>query len=398
MLTRRGAVPAIATGLALALAGCNSGNLGSLSPSDPPVPAPGPQAGAIGEGSVKVGLLLPLSAPGNGGVAANSLRNSAELALSQFQNANVQLLVRDDKGTAEGAANAAREVIAEGAELILGPLFAPSVQAAGQVARQASKPMIAFSTDSNVASRGVYLLSFMPETEVDRIIDYAYSQGRRSFAALIPDNSYGKVVEAQFQQAIARRGGKLAALERYPEDRNRLQEPVGRIGSVVGGQAPQADALFLPANADALAAIAPMLAQAGYDPGRVKPLGTGLWNDARAFSLPQIQGGWFAAPDGTGFEVFAAKYRQRFNSNPTRIGTLSYDAVSLIVALTRTQGSQRFSEQVLTNPSGFNGADGVFRFRPEGGNERGLAVLEVRGGKTVTVSPAPQSFSTGGGY
>jgi ABC-type branched-subunit amino acid transport system substrate-binding protein len=117
-----------------------------------------------------------------------------------------------------------------------------------------------------------------------------------------------------------------------------------------------------------------------------------VWNEARVFAVPALQGGWFAAPDNRGFNAFAGRYRARFGTDPTRLATLSYDAVSLAAALARTQGSQRFSEEVLTNPAGFAGADGVFRFRSDGTNDRSLAVQEIRTTGPVTVSPAPRAL------
>jgi ABC-type branched-subunit amino acid transport system substrate-binding protein len=125
----------------------------------------------------------------------------------------------------------------------------------------------------------------------------------------------------------------------------------------------------------------------------LKLIGTGVWNDPKLFRLQQLQGAWFPAPETAGFNAFAQRYRARFSSEPTRIATLSYDALSLAAALVRTQGSQRFSEGVLTNPSGFAGADGLFRFHADGTNDRGLAVLEIRNGSTAVVSPSPKSFS-----
>src|SRR5439155_3694000 len=104
----------------------------------------------------------------------------------------------------------------------------------GQVARGRGVPVIAFSTDANVAARGVYLLSFLPESDVDRIIGYAASQGRRSFAALVPDNAYGTVVEAAFKQMVARRGGRVIALERYPLDRAQIQRPARNVAHAAG--------------------------------------------------------------------------------------------------------------------------------------------------------------------
>ncbi|HKG86414.1 MAG TPA: penicillin-binding protein activator [Beijerinckiaceae bacterium] len=401
-LVERGRVFALATlAAALSLGGCLGGGspggdvpLAQAPATSAPADAPNGNTGSIGSGSVKVALILPLTGQGQGAVAATSLRNAADLAVGEFQNADVAILVKDDRGTAEGARQAAEEAIAEGAELIVGPLFAPAVKAAGQVAKQAGKPVIAFSTDATVASRGVYLLSFLAQEEVDRIIAYASAQGRRSFAALIPENTYGNVVEAQFREAAARRGARVVAMERYAA--GQAQAAVQRIAPLIVGPSAQADAIFLPDNAEGLLGVAQALAEARFDPQKVKPLGTGVWNDPRIFKTPALQSGWFAAPDSAGFNAFAARYRTRFNADPTRIATLSYDAVSLAAALVRTQGSQRFAEPVLTNPSGFSGADGVFRFKPDGTNDRALAVLEIRNGSTATVSPAPKALSPSG--
>lgn len=375
---------ALAATLALIVGACG-GTLGTIvggdeAPQRPAQPNPG---------AVRVGLVLPLT---GGGAAAASLRNAAELAVAQFENANVQLIVKDDKASPEGARAAAQEAINDGAEIILGPLFAPAVQAAGQAAKAAGRPMIAFSSDATVASRGVYLLSFLPENEVERIVDYAMSQGRKSFAALIPEDSYGAVASTAFQNAVSRRGGRIVAIQNFPTDRARMQPAIAAIAAIVAGPAPQADALFIPTRGDVLPAIAEQLGAANFNAQRVKPLGLGQWNEATVFRIPQLQGAWFAAPDPAGFDNFAQRYRQRYNASPTRIATLAYDATSLTVALVRTQGARRFSDEVLTNPSGFGGADGVFRFRQDGLSERALAVNEIRGGQVVVVSPAPKSF------
>lgn len=374
----------------LSLAACSGGPSGlpGFDAASPQAQPAQPTGQTIGTGKVKVGLILPLTAEGQGAVVGNSLKNAAEMALSEFPNADLTLLVKDDRGTPEGAQAAAQEAIAEGAELIIGPLFAPSVQAAGQVARAANRPVIAFSSDTNVAGRGIYLLSFPPENDVNRVIAYASQQGRKSFAALVPDTAYGKVVEAAFQQAVAGRGGRVVVIERFSPDSNSMAAAARRLVPALQ----QADALFVPAAADTMPALGLALQQAGYDPAKVKPLGTGVWNDANVARVPAIQGGWFASPDTAGFNAFAGRYQTRFNSAPTRTATLAYDAVSLAAALARTQGSQRFSESVLTNASGFAGADGVFRFRPDGQNDRGLAVLELRNGQIVTVNAAPRDL------
>jgi ABC-type branched-subunit amino acid transport system substrate-binding protein len=349
------------------------------------------QPAAIGTGQVKVALILPLTASGNAGVAAQSMKNAAEMAIAEFANPNIQLLVKDDGGNGPGAQFAAQQAIDEGAEIILGPLFAQSVQAAGQVARGRGIPIIAFSTDASVATRGVFLLSFLPESDVDRVVAYAASNGKRSFAALFPDNAYGSVAEAAFKEEVARRSARLVVAERYTIDNTKLETAV----KIVAQAAASADAIFIPDGADAVPLVVQSLVSNGVNTRRIQFVGTGLWDDPRIFADPALAGGWYAAPDSSGFTAFAGRYKQRYGQDPVRTATLSYDATALVAALVKTQGG-RITNEVLTNSSGFAGLDGIFRFRADGTNERGLAVMRVTPSGGQVISPAPKSFGASG--
>lgn len=386
----------LAAGAALALASCAGGS-GENSGLDPLQGAPTPQVSAeplpapaptVGQGSVKVALILPSSAKGNAGAAASALKNAAELALSEFDGPDIQLLVKDDGGSSSGAQAAAQAAADEGAKLILGPLFAHSVQGAGQAARARGVPVVAFSTDANVAARGVYLLSFLPESDVQRVVSYAASQGKRSFAALIPETGYGAVAEAAFQQAVTRAGGRVVALERYGPDKAKMAGPVERVASALS----QADALFIPDTAEAVPAVVGQLAANGVNLKRLKLLGTGLWDDPALTRDASLSGAWFAAPDDAGFRGFAQRYRARYGSEPVRAASLAYDATALVAAIVKTQGESGLSDQTLANPSGFVGIDGAFRFRSDGPNERALAVYQIQTGGARIISPAPRSF------
>jgi ABC-type branched-subunit amino acid transport system substrate-binding protein len=346
---------------------------------------PQQQPVSVGTGSVKVALILPLSAGGNAGAAAQSMKFAAELALSEFLNPNLRLLIKDDAGSPQGAQQAAQQAIDEGAEIILGPLFASSVPATAQAARAKGISVIAFSTDSSVANRGVYLLSFLPESDVNRIVEYSASIGKRSFAAMLPENAYGNVVEAAFKQAVPKRGGRIVAFEKYGADRSAAAR---NVAQALG----QADALLLADDGDSVVTVADALAAAGANLQSVQLLGTGLWDNPRVFASSRLQGGLFAAPDPAGFKNFARRYHAKYNAEPVRTATLSYDAVALSAALSRTQGGQRFTSEVLQNPSGFAGIDGLFRFRPDGTNERGLAVMRVGSSGATIAAASPKSF------
>ncbi len=391
---RRTLAGLLLTGAGALLAGCTA--VSNYFPRSQPqqgaaMPQPTPGA-TLGTGEVKAGLILPLTAQGNAAVAGQAMSNAAEMALDEFKSANLELLVKDDAGSPDAARRGAEQAIAEGAQIILGPLFAQAVSAVGQVTRARNIPVIAFSTDTNVASRGIYLLSFLPETDVARIVQHAVSTGKRSYAALTPDNPYGTVVEAAFRQDVARRGGQVIALERYAHDKAAMASSAKTIALA----ASRADALFIPDSGEAVPDLAQMLVADGLNTKKIQLLGTGLWDDPRILSSTALDGGVYAAPDAAGYRSFVSRYTARYKQQPVRTATLAYDAVALVAALVKTQGAQRFSTETLTNPSGFSGIDGLFRFRADGTNDRGLAVLRITPTGVQVVSPPPKSFGASG--
>jgi len=384
---------AFAAGLAGAVAGCNSGGFSLPSPGADVPSAPVPQvqsqplAGAtvgeaLGTGPVRVGLILPLTQNGAPSAIGTALRNSAEIAIEESGMSDITLMIEDDHGSPDGAAQAAQAEVGAGAEIILGPLLAGEVREVGRIAKAAGRPVIAFSTDEGVASPGVYLLSFLIETYADKIVEFSASRGKKTYAILAPQSDYANVAVGEFQQAVTRAGGRVVTVARYAP--GQPQSAMGEITAAAGY-----DALFIPEQADGMSAVAAALTSAGV---KAQLLGTGVWNDGRVLRLPALQGAWFAAPDNAGFSAFAQRYKAKFNADPLRLASLSHDAVSLAAALARTQGAQRFSQGVLTNPSGFNGIDGVFRFRSDGANDRGLAVMQISAGAASVISPAPPRF------
>jgi len=193
-------------------------------------------------------------------------------------------------------------------------------------------------------------------------------------------------VEVAFKQAVGRRGGRIVAFEKYGADR---AAPARTVAQALG----QADALLIADDGDSVVATADALTAAGANLRNIQMLGTGLWDNPRVSASAALQGGFYAAPDPSGFRAFAGRYRTRYGSEPVRTATLAYDAVALVAALAKVPGGgQRYSSEILTNPSGFAGIDGLFRFRPDGSNERGLAVMRVASAGSVPVAGSPKSF------
>jgi ABC-type branched-subunit amino acid transport system substrate-binding protein len=359
----------------------------------------GPAPGITGStGTVKVALLLPITASGSTPAVAKALKQAAELALFDFDNPNVSLIPKDTKGTAEGARLAAESALQDGAELIIGPLFAQEVSAAAPVARQGGVSMIAFSSDEKVAGNGVYLLSFLAGRDVPRIVSFALSQGKRNFAELIPQSAYGRIAETAFAKAVSGGGGQASVRATFPtDDSSAMVGPVRQVANAVkSGRS--VDALFLPAGREDLPALAPLIASEGLSSGQVQFIGTGQWDYPNIGGERALVGGWYPAPDPKGWSGFVGKYSKTYGAAPPRIASLAYDAVSLAVSLSGNPPGQRYTVAQLTRASGFSGIDGLFRLLYDGTSERGLAILEVREGGARVIDPAPSSFTTASTY
>ncbi len=346
---------------------------------------------ALNAGGARVAMLLPLSANGEAAQIARALKEAGELAVFEAGQAGIVLTTKDTLGTPAGAQAAAQAAIQEGAELIIGPLFSNSVRAIAPVTQTSNTPVIAFSTDRNVATQNIYLLSFLPELEVQRVMQHASAAGARTFAALVPQSPYGAVVERAMTQAVQASGGRLVAIERYARTQEGLAAPVNKIAQAVNGN--NVDALLIAEGGALLRSIASQLAQSGINQGSVQFLGTGLWDEQGVNTIPNLIGGWYAGPPPSAKQQFAVRFQNAYGRQPPRLASLAYDAVSLAIAFSRQPQGNRFTAPQMANPEGFAGVDGLFRFMPNGLNERGLAVMQVTGAGSQEVSPAPPRFA-----
>jgi ABC-type branched-subunit amino acid transport system substrate-binding protein len=377
----------------LGLSACSVGGLGG-SNSGSSLSGAASQ-GAPAGGSVKVALLLPLTGNVNAQQVAKAMKQAGELALFDFDRPNVKLIPKDTHGTPDGARQAAQDAIKDGAELVIGPLFASEVSAVAPVAQAANVPVLAFSSDRNVAGNGVYLMSFVAGSDVPRMISYAVSRGKTRFAALFPQNDYGRIVEQAFNRAVQENRAQVVTTKTYPPEANGMMQPVREISVLAKrGSSPQIDAIFIPASGDTLPSLAPLFPYYEADTQAVKLMGLSGWDYIGVDKEAALQGGWFAAPDPKGWQDFTKRYAETYGGTPPRLASLSYDAVSLAISLSSNPPGQRFAASELTRSSGFQGVDGLFRLKSDGTAERGFAIMEVQKSGNQPIDPAPSAFGT----
>ncbi|MCO5073379.1 MAG: penicillin-binding protein activator [Rhizobiaceae bacterium] len=350
---------------------------------------PPAQGEMIGSGPVRVAMLLPIGGSGNGAKIGIELRNSARLAVEDFGSDTLQIVVKDTAGQPELALSMATEALAEGSSALLGPVFAPEVSRIAPTLRQSGKIAIAFSSDQTVAGNGIYLNSFLPQGIADRTVTYAFSQGLRTFVALVPNNAAGAVMERQLQETLQTLGGEVLQVERYEPNDGSVQTAAAAIAA----KANEAQAIFIPDGGPSPNAIAAALRSNGVDIAAKKLLGTGLWNSS-SLADPALAGAWLADVDQARINEFKTRYRQKFGAEPSTNAVLGYDSVSLAVSIVKVHGPVGFTAGVIEARSGFTGYGGVFRFGSDGSNQRAYTVYEIEpGGRRKIVSPSPTSFS-----
>ncbi|MFA5963131.1 MAG: penicillin-binding protein activator [Sphingomonas sp.] len=353
----------------------------------PPVSRPVPVQPQVVEPGIptdtarqRVALLVPLTGS-NAGVG-QSLANATQLALLDTRNERLRVTTYD---TNLGAAAAAQRAIADGNKLILGPLLAADVRAVMPIARGAGVPVISFSNDASVAGNGAYLMGNLPTQSIDRVVDYAFTQGVTTFAGLVPNGLYGERASTAFLRAVEADGGKVVSLQIYSQ--GTLSGAVSKLG-----EAGPYQALLVADNSVAASGVVAVVRRAGG--GGAHILGTDQWNlDATLPARAPLNGAWFASVPDHLYRQYAVKYRARFGTSPYRLSSMGYDAVLLTIRIARDWPIGRpFPEARLRDSDGFSGLDGAFRFGRDGTAERALEVQEIRGGTTVVVSPAPTGF------
>ncbi|MEC9342491.1 MAG: penicillin-binding protein activator [Pseudomonadota bacterium] len=379
---------------ALALTACRSSDLGvdrtailGGQPSNTS-PTPNPNGEVFGTGAVRVSLLLPKSAPGNGAAVAQELRNGALLALQDFGQDTIQIVIKDTSGQAASAQAAANEAILEGSSAILGPVFSASVSAASAIALPAGRTMIAFSTDTSVARRGVYLLSFTPQDDTRRIINFALSQGKRAFLAFLPTSSEGTIREGVLRQLLGPTGASLQVI-RYERTNESLEQAAIKASPLLES----VDSIYIPEGGQIPNAIMQNLRRVEADTVGKVVLGSGLWETVK-LDDPMLENAIYPNRDVSNFDSFASRYENAYGAKPGVWAGLGYDSVTLTIELVRQTGNfEGFKQVMLENPRGFTGINGIFRLRADGTAERGLAIYRVLEGRPDLLSPAPKTFS-----
>ncbi|WP_338068117.1 penicillin-binding protein activator [Paracoccus siganidrum] len=340
---------------------------------------------------------VALLAPGGSGSAdlewlSRSLKNAARMAAADAQGATIDLRIYDSGTSAEQAVAQANAAVNDGAKIILGPLFAESANAVGNAVSARNINVLSFSNNAEIAGGNVFILGNSFANIADRLVGYGVSQGKRNLYVVAEDDIAGQLGGRAIETAIARNGARLAGRSNHSVSVSGIDAVAPQV--VAAARSGRVDAVFMTGNNQAaLPYLAEKLTSAGVDPQATPFMGLTRWDEpATRLRMPQLQNGWFAIPDQSLRGQFQARYRAAHGEAPHELASLAYDGIAAIASLARAGKRDALQSSGLTQRTGFAGVGGVFRFRPDGTAERGLAVATIRGGQVVVLDPAPSGF------
>jgi len=339
------------------------------------------------DGKTRIGLLLPLS--GNTKELGQAMLEAAQLALFDLGRQDIVLLPQDTGDSPDVAVAAAQKALGEGAQIILGPLFSGSTAAVGPIANAAGVQVVSFSNDISVAGPGVFVMGFTPQPQVERVVSHAASQGLMRMAVLAPSNSYGQMVVSTMEATAAARGASVQPVGFFDPQSQDVNATISEFAASARG----VQAVMVPVGGARLSQIVPLLAYRDLDPRATKYLGTGQWDAPNIWREGALLGAWYAAPPPERRADFERRFNETYGRQPPRLATLAYDATALAGLIgTKVPGGSLLTAQTLSDPNGFAGVDGIFRWGPDGLPQRGLAVIEIQRNGVQVISPAPASF------
>lgn len=353
--------------------------------------------GAIGPGeTVAVALLVPAGS-GQGGdeVLARSLTNAARLAIADLGGAaNIDLRVYSTAGNPGTAQAKAVEAVNAGAKIILGPVYAQEANAVGVAVAGRGVSVLSFSNNPDIAGGNVFILGPTFANTALRLARHAVRNGAGRIAVAYDRTPAGEAGRAAIEAGVQAAGGTIVTSQGYEFSQNGIVAAAPAIAAAA--RAGGATGLFLTADsAGALPMITQLLSENGLSPATTRYIGLTRWDiPAATLALPGVQGGWFALPDPGLYAQYQSRYQAAYGETPHPISGLAYDGIAAIGALLRN--GRDLSPGSLTQGAGFAGVTGIFRLRPDGTNERGLAIAQIQNSQVVVIDPAPRSFGGAG--
>ena len=378
-----------------------------------------------------IGCLLPLS--GYYKAFGNKALKGIELALwqfcSQYDRPSVKIIIKDTGSDPDVAVNAVNELFEEHVAAIIGPIF--TAEPAALEAQNRGIPIVTITQKDNIADTGDYVFRnfFTPRMQVETIVSYAIEELKlKKFAILYPNENYGKVFMNFFWDEVKSCGGKVVGVESYeldstdfadpikklvglyyelPEDLKNIYELIEHEEDYSGSEKDyyetdkfveddeptpviDFDAIFIPDSPKRAGLIIPQLSF--FDVDNVYLFGTNLWHSDILISMAQkyVQNAimpdiFFAESSSENVRDFVRIFEKTFSEKPGFIEAVAYDTAMMLFQIV-SRPDVRFRSEVkneLIKLSNFHGVTGLTSFDNNGGLQKDLYLLKIKGNKFI---------------
>ncbi len=373
----------------------------------------------------RVAVLLPLS--GQNASTGKTIRTSVEMAVLQSAPQNLSVTFFDTART-----DAFENAVSENPAVIIGPVFAGEARMLNTV-KSADTPALSFTSDATAIGDGIMTMNLMPTNSVEAIAKEMSSDNVTKFVILAPDTESGRLMAGTAKNAASIYGIKLVGIIYYTPgnsesiknasmrasmnaartaantrareilsdiltkerltaiEKSSLSMQLDKISkSDTLGAVPYDAVLFLGTGDDSMA-LASFLRYYNVSARDARFYGTAMWDGSNITSDFTMSGAKYAALPEIN-ENFANLYTQVSGTAPSHLAAFGYDAANMAMGMIY---SDKSDAAYLLDPSGYIGASGLVRLRPNGDSQRALRILELdASGTPRTVRAAPQNFMT----
>jgi branched-chain amino acid transport system substrate-binding protein len=297
--------------------------------------------------TVKIGLVLPMTGPfaSTGRQVEAGVRAYMALNGDTVAGKKVEVVLRDDAGTADQTRRIAQElVVKDGASMLMGFGLTPLALSVAPVLAQAKVPAIITSaTTSAIMSKSDYYVRTSmagPQSAVP-VASWAAQNGLKRVVTLVSDYGPGIDIEKGFTDQFKKDGGEILEAVRVP-----LQNPdFAPFLQRVRDTKPDAVFVFVPSGVGSL--FMKQFVERGLREAGIRLIATGdvtdddLLNGMGDAALGVITGHFYsAAHDSPENKAFVAQVRKAANNmRPNFMSVGGYDAMALAyAALKKTEG------------------------------------------------------------
>ena len=393
-LTRWFLRKAIVPALLIGLAACQSG--GDV--ADDPGAAADNQTGGtetaaaaqksmtLGKGSMKVAMLLPLSASGSLGEEGRKMRDGAQLAMADMGNDLITLTIEDTRGDGALAKKMTVEAMGSGAKAVIGPAELLAARQLAQVSGTKRPPVLALA-ENFAGSPGVYSVRLSEADSAAAAAAALAARGKRKFVLFVADGASSEAVAKRLENSLSIYGASLVVTMPYTVEGGGAEKAVSNMAALVD----KPEAIVIASGGGNPSAIVSPLKSKGFLGKGVALIGTSRWL-AQPLNDPLLDGAYIAALDHAETGPIATRFKATFHYDADVNVAYAYDMVALAAGIASAAGPKGMTRQVLENPTGFRGSTGLFRFRADGASERSMPFYQIKNGSLKQIEKSISGF------